>query len=145
MKQHQGQSNAKPKILVVEDDKEDRDIFSYVFTYRTDCCELLFVEDGAKAINLLKSLTSDDLPSLIVLDYNLPGFKGCEIIEQLSQIEKIKPIPKVIYSTYSDQRTIGSCMKAGAKAYFRKSNTMGGVMHDIDHILKYLEGTDRRA
>ena len=85
MKQHQGQSNAKPKILVVEDDNEDRDIFSYVFRYRTDCCELLFVEDGAKAINLLKSLASDDLPSLIVLDYNLPGFKGCEIIEQLSQ------------------------------------------------------------
>ena len=145
MKPHQGKPNPKPKILVVEDDNEDRDIFSYVFKYRTDCCELLFVEDGTKAISLLKSLESEELPSLIVLDYNLPGFKGCEIIEQLSQIEKIKPIPKVIYSTYSDQRTIGSCIKAGAKAYFRKSNTMGGVMHDIDNILEYIPETNRRA
>ena len=144
MKQHQ-QASSKPKVLVVEDDNEDRDIFSYVFKYRTECCELIFVEDGTKAIKLLNSLSRQDLPSLIVLDYNLPGFKGCDIVKQLNQIEKLKPIPKIIYSTHSDQKYISYCLKAGAKAYFKKSNTMGGIMHDIDHILKYMPDNDARA
>jgi len=145
MKQRQQASTSKPKVLVVEDDSEDRDIFSYVFKYRTECCELIFVEDGAKAIQLLSSLSKPELPSLIVLDYNLPGFKGCDIVKQLNQIEKLKPIPKIIYSTYSDQRYISYCIKAGAKAYFKKSNTMGGVMHDIDHILKFMPEDDRQS
>src|SRR5579872_5046489 len=92
----------KPRILVVEDDNDDQDIFRYVFNYRTDCCELQFVEDGDAAIQLLRTLPEPDLPSIIVLDYNLPGYKGCDVIKELSKIEKLKPIPKVIYSTYSD-------------------------------------------
>jgi CheY-like chemotaxis protein len=132
-------SVSKPIILVVEDDIDDKDTFNYVFKYRTDCCQLQFVEDGMKAIQLLKSLQDKDLPSLIVLDYNLPGFKGCEVIYELQKIERVKPIPKVIYSTNIDNKSIQSCMKAGAKAYLQKSNTMGGVMHDIDHLLKFID------
>jgi CheY-like chemotaxis protein len=131
---------SKPKILIVEDDSEDREIFSYVFKYRTDCCELHFVEDGTKAINLLKSLSPEELPALIIVDYNLPGIKGCDTVKQLTQIEKLKSIPKIIYSTYSDEKYIAYCLKAGAKAYFKKSSTMGGVMHDIDSILEYMPG-----
>jgi FOG: CheY-like receiver len=145
MKQRQHPNSSKPKVLVVEDDNEDREIFSYVFKYRTECCDLIFVDDGPKAIKLLSSLSPPELPSLIVLDYNLPGFKGCDIVKQLNQIEKIKSIPKIIYSTHSDQKYISYCIKAGAKAYFKKSNTMGGVMHDIDHILKYMTNDDARA
>ena len=145
MKKHHQATSSKPKILVVEDDNDDRDIFSYVFKYRTECCELMFVEDGAKAIKLLSSLSARDLPALIVLDYNLPGFKGCDIVKQLNQIEKIKPIPKVIYSTNSDEKYKAYCIKAGANAYLKKSNTMGGVMHDIDYILKYMPNNDAVA
>jgi len=140
MKKQLKSLTSKPRILVVEDDTDDRDIFSYVFKYRTDCCELQFVEDGKEAITLLNSLPEKDLPSLIVLDYNLPGFKGCDVIKQLSKSDKIKPIPKIIYSTNADEEIIGTCLKAGANAYFRKSNTMGGVMHDIDKILQYVPG-----
>ena len=140
MKKQRKGLTPKPRILVVEDDIDDRDIFSYVFKYRTDCCELEFVEDGNAAITLLNSLPEKDLPSLIVLDYNLPGFKGCDVIKQLSKSDKIKPIPKIIYSTDADEKIIGTCLKAGAKAYFRKSSTMGGVMHDIDKILQYIPG-----
>ena len=145
MKKHHQAASSKPKILVVEDDNDDRDIFSYVFKYRTECCELVFVEDGVKALKLLSSLSTPELPSLIVLDYNLPGFKGCDIVKQLNQIEKLKPIPKIIYSTNSDQKYISYCLKAGAKAYFKKSNTMGGVMHDIDHMLKFMPNQDAQA
>ena len=142
MTRYQEKNTAKPKILIVEDDIEDRDIFSYVFKYRTDCCELHFVKDGPEAINLLSSLPDEELPSLIVLDYNLPGYKGCDVVKQLTQIVKIKPIPKIIYSTYKDEKYISYCLKAGAKAYFNKSNTMGGVMADIDQILKFIPNVD---
>ena len=145
MKQHKQASTPKPRVLVVEDDSDDRDIFSYVFKYRTKCCDLIFVEDGPKAVKLLSSLKTEELPSLIVLDYNLPGTKGCDIVKQLNEIEKIRDIPKVIYSTYNDEKYKAYCIKAGANAYFKKSNTMGGVMHDIDHMLKFMPDNDARA
>jgi CheY-like chemotaxis protein len=128
----------KPRILVIEDDMEDQEIFSRVFNDKTDCCELLFLEDGAKAVKLLKNLPWNDFPNLIIIDYNLPGFNGCQTIEGLDRIQGVKEIPKVIYSTHTDQKTIDYCLKAGAKAYFRKSNTEIGVMRDIDHILAYI-------
>lgn len=138
-------TTSKPTILVVEDDIDDRDIFSYVFRYRTDCCELQFVDDGTKAIQLLDSLSPEELPALIVLDYNLPGIKGCDTVKQLSKIEKVKLIPKIIYSTYSDEKYVSYCIKAGAKAYIKKSNTMGGIMHDIDNILEFIPDNNLKA
>src|SRR5215207_6278628 len=58
-------------------------------------------------------------PSLILLDLNLPGTDGREVLEQVKSDELLRQIPVVVLTTSVDDRDIKSCYKAGANSYMQ--------------------------
>jgi CheY-like chemotaxis protein len=60
------------------------------------------------------------LPSVILLDLNLPGTDGREVLEQLKQDQSFKEIPIVIFTTSSNPRDIEFCYQNGANGYLIK-------------------------
>jgi len=103
------------KVLLVEDDPDDRDLFLSFFADRKDIGLLPPAANGLELIDYLKAVLLDaDLPDLIVLDQNMPKMNGRQTLEFLKSTPRYARIPAVIYSTYIDTRLIADCKKVGA-------------------------------
>ncbi len=103
-------------ILLVEDDADDRYIMHLAFT------ELNYVEQvkvfncGEDILRYLQALPQSDLyPSLVVLDYNMPGMNGGEVMMRMKMDENLRNIPVAMYST--GMRSLEAKLKEMGAAY----------------------------
>ena len=86
-------------ILLGEDDADDQEMLKEVFASIDTSFILFFVNNGSEILSALGKLRDDQMPCLIVLDYNMPGLNGADILKELSTNERYKNIPKVVWST----------------------------------------------
>lgn len=59
-------------------------------------------------------------PSVILLDLNLPGTDGREVLEQLKQNQSFREIPIVVFTTSSNPKDVEFCYQNGANGYLIK-------------------------
>jgi CheY-like chemotaxis protein len=57
---------------------------------------------------------------LIVLDLNLPGTDGREVLAELKQDKNLKTIPVVIFTTSSNPKDVEGCYQYGVNGYLIK-------------------------
>jgi CheY-like chemotaxis protein len=121
-------------ILLGEDDKDDQEMLSDVFSSIDNSFRLLFVDNGKQVLSALEKLKSDQQPCLIVLDYNMPGMNGAEILQELGNNEHYKSIPKIVWSTSSSEKFKQICLKMGAADYVIKPNNVA----DLEKVARYM-------
>lgn len=125
------------KVLLAEDDSDDRDLFLSFFESRTDIRVLPPHTNGLELIEYLKTVSSDhDLPDLIVLDQNMPKMNGKQTLAYLKSSDRYAKIPAVIYSTYTDTKLIIDCKKLGAQMVAVKPIDEEGYHKMMDDFLK---------
>lgn len=122
------------KLLLAEDDEDDRYLFETFLKDRKDVIFLPPAENGVELLFYLDSISPNLFPQLIILDQNMPKMKGKETLEKLKTDPKYMHIPVVIYSTYTDKDLINECMKAGALLVLTKPFTENGYHWMIDEI-----------
>ncbi|MEO6232717.1 MAG: response regulator [Ferruginibacter sp.] len=110
----------RKKILLAEDDYDDRIFFLEHLNEREDVELMPIAENGVEVLKYLDALKSDDFPDLIILDQNMPMKNGIQTLEDLKSIENFASIPVVIYSTYADNHLIETCMNKGAETVVTK-------------------------
>lgn len=114
-------------ILLGEDDADDQEMLKEVFTSIDTAFVLFFVNNGKEIISALEKLKDDQMPCLIVLDYNMPGLNGADILRELSTNERYKNIPKVVWSTSGSEKFRSICLELGAIDYVIKPNNVVGL------------------
>lgn len=113
------------KVLLADDDADDREIFERVLGKKEDVRLLRSVENGREVINFLDKLrSSDELPHLIILDHNMPMMNGTETLGVIKSTQKYADIDVVIYSTYSDRNLQEKCRALGASMVLAKPSSM---------------------
>ncbi|HET6769150.1 MAG TPA: response regulator [Chitinophagaceae bacterium] len=121
-------------ILLGEDDADDQEMLKDVFTSIDTAFILFFVNNGGEIISALEKLKNDQLPCLIVLDYNMPGLNAADILRELSTNERYKNIPKVVWSTAGSEKFRKLCLELGALDYVMKPNNIT----DLERIARYM-------
>ena len=109
------------KILMVDDDAEDRLLLKDTFDDlgHGDCIH--FEENGEKAIEYLRTCTTEvDLPCLVILDLNMPKLNGKKTLEFIKSESAWKSMTVIIYSTSLNPRERDECMTLGAHSYVVK-------------------------
>lgn len=76
--------------LVIEDNPMVAEIFAYAIQEMGYNVEI--IDDGAKAVTRLETLT----PDLIILDINLPHVSGLKIYEELRSQERTRKIQVIV-------------------------------------------------
>jgi CheY-like chemotaxis protein len=94
-------------VLVADDDPTIRDYLSARCSQAG--LKVAVAEDGLRA--LLKVSKED--PDLLILDLNLPDVEGFRVCERLKD-PKFRPLPVIILTASSDQKTIRRCEELGA-------------------------------
>jgi CheY-like chemotaxis protein len=85
-------------IVYVDDDEDDRELMADVFAAISNFIFITF-PDGASFFEYLEDLPETALPSLVILDINMPTLKGTDILVQLKATDAYKDIPVVMFST----------------------------------------------
>ncbi|MCB1782646.1 MAG: response regulator [Alphaproteobacteria bacterium] len=100
------------EILMVEDNDGDVFLTRRAFEKAKIRNNIVIAQDGEKALSLLRNEDGAEdfiLPDIILLDINLPGKDGKQVLAELKQDENLKRIPIVILtSSQADQDIIKS-------------------------------------
>ncbi len=105
-----------PRILLVDDDEEAR-LFMRTLLEKEDF-EVLEAEHGQKALDILK--TDPDF-SLIILDLQMPGIDGREVLHQIRNSVDTGALPVLIRTGTGSDRVEAELLEAGADDYLDKS------------------------
>jgi two-component system chemotaxis response regulator CheY len=119
-------SNGKVKpphdhiIWIVEDDLDDRSLLQEAFA-DTQIPSIVFIfPDAITALQKLGIARAEELPHIIVSDYNMPMMNGNEFVQALHAHGRYEEIKKVILSTSNYLFDTEKCLQNGAHAYFIK-------------------------
>jgi len=114
-------------IFLAEDDIDDQEFLTEALLGIDNNLEIHVEKSGDKAVGFLKTLSDEELPCLIVLDYNLPLISGHEILKNIQDAERYKSITKVVWSTSNSPYYEKVCLESGAAAYFVKPSDIEGI------------------
>lgn len=110
-----------PDIFYVEDDQDFAFIMKYAVKEVNDGLTVNIVEDGNSAIaELLRYAEEKQRPKLILLDLNLPGISGLDLLKRIKEIPFFKYVPVILFSTSDDQNDVKTSLEIGANAFLTK-------------------------
>jgi PleD family two-component response regulator len=84
----------KPLALLIEDDRDVGTLFQHVLDMAGYRSEIIY--DGIEAMKRLSSLQ----PDVVLLDLQLPGISGIEILQRMRADERMKTIPVIVITAY---------------------------------------------
>ncbi|MDT8406516.1 MAG: response regulator [Methylococcales bacterium] len=125
-----------PPILLVEDDQVDIMIVKRGFRKLNVINELMVVNDGEQALAYLEHALSR-LPSLILLDINMPKMNGRECLKQLKKHPVFKTIPVVMLSSSQERHDVDQCLEMGIVGYILKSVEFADFLTSIQVLKPY--------
>ena len=128
------QESSSKFILLGEDDADDQEMLKEVFASIDASFILFFVNNGDEILSALEKLNDGQMPCLIVLDYNMPGLSGADILRELGTNERYKHIPRIVWSTSASEKFKNLCLELGAADYVIKPNNV----NDLDKIARYM-------
>ncbi len=89
-------------VFYVDDDIDDVQLVDEAFSKYSANIELKTASDGIEAISSLKVMLDGGIqPCLIILDINMPRLDGRETLVRIKQIQGLKNVPVVLFSTSS--------------------------------------------
>ena len=102
-------------IFYVDDDPDDRQLLSRALNSIDNNYIIIEAQDGEEAITTLRQLkTKGTLPSLIVLDINMPKIDGKQTYIAIRSDEALAGIPIIIFSTSNSEMD---------QLFFKRRNT----------------------
>ena len=108
------------KILMIDDDIDDRLIMQEMFAEIGSPNIAHYEESGEKAISYLKALETTELPSVIILDLNMPRLNGTQVLRLLKADDRLKNITVIIFSTSVNHIEKEQTLILGAHSYVVK-------------------------
>lgn len=133
---------SKP-ILIVEDSVPDYLTVVRVFRKLGYENSVYHCENGQEALDFLNHVgdyqdeTEAPRPGVILLDLNMPGTDGREVLKKIKSDEALKSIPVVIFTTSDSERDIRDCYQNGANSYITKPVDLEKLLNVMDVFKSY--------
>lgn len=125
------------KILLIDDDREDAEIFEEALTEADDSAILIYMDDPREALDKLKKMHTE-MPKIIFLDINMPFMTGWDCLQEIKKDGTLQHIPVIMYSTSSNQREAAMAAELGAAAYLTKPNDYNELKSKLKCLLSPL-------
>jgi CheY-like chemotaxis protein len=125
-------SDISGTVLYIEDNLSNYELVEQILALQRPRINMVTNTHGGEAVKL----ANEYLPSLILLDLNLPDIDGLDVLRLLQHDPIAKGIPVVILSANSMQHEIDKLLKAGAKRYLTKPLEVVAFLSVIDEYVK---------
>jgi adenylate cyclase len=129
--------NDPPRILVVDDSEESRDII--VTRLRARGYETSEAADGEQGL----AAASACAPDLILLDVTMPKLDGIEVCRRLKSDRNLPFTPIIILTARTDTKDVVAGLEAGADEYLTKPIDHAALVARVKSVLRLKELHDR--
>lgn len=132
-----------PTVLFIEDSDEDFSAFMRLLAPMGFSYHLRHLWDGDEALDYFYGRggygdrDQNPLPSLVLLDLNLPGIDGREVLRILKEDGQLRRIPITILSTSSNPNDVDDCYQLGASGYLVKSMKLDRLRQTLETYFQY--------
>jgi CheY-like chemotaxis protein len=134
---------AQHPLLLVEDSPEDREATVRAFRKAGMANPIQCCVNGDDALDYLfqRGKYADQAqfprPNLVLLDLNMPGTDGREVLAEVKKSHELKGIPVIVLTTSTDDRDIEACYNMGANSYVKKPVDLEGFMRSVQRLKDY--------
>ena len=133
-------------ILLIEDDIDDIELLEEALNGNNVKYKLEVVMEGDMVYSHIS--TSQNLPEIIILDFNLPKVHGRDVLKQIKSSEKFNKIPLVVLTTSSSKEDVEYAYSLGANKFITKPTTLEEFNQAISIIVECSQNghkTDKHA
>jgi CheY-like chemotaxis protein len=137
-----------PTLVVVEDDPGHARLIERNLRRAHLPYTLVLLGDGQAALDYLLRARQEQgtrhpfQPYLVLLDLNLPGCPGVEVLARLKSDARTKHIPVIILTTTDERHEIETCYALGCNAYFTKPVAYDQFVEVIQKLGWWLTGIE---
>jgi CheY-like chemotaxis protein len=130
-------------ILIVEDSDEDFEAFSRAMRHLKRSNPVRRFCDGDEMLDYLESVNdrdfsqAEDYPALMLIDLNLPGTDGRDVIREIKKSHCLHHVPTIALTTSSNPRDVQSCYAYGVNSYVLKPMGPQNLIDVVQAIMGY--------
>ncbi|MBA3610323.1 MAG: response regulator [Rubrobacter sp.] len=130
-------------ILMVEDDEDQVALTVRAFKKHGimgELEELVIAHNGGEALDYMMGegahagRDTNEMPEFVLLDMNLPGMNGLEILERLRSDERTSLVPSIIFSSSHEHHDIVEGYRRGANSYVTKPDNYEKFSEAMRHL-----------
>ena len=122
-------------LLLADDDEDDCAFFKDALEELVISVDLITVNDGVQLMNFLLDNLPTNLPDILFLDLNMPRKSGFECLTEIKEIDELKHLPVIIFSTSLDMNIVDLMYKKGAIYYIQKPGEFSKLKKVIENAL----------
>ncbi|HWB93927.1 MAG TPA: response regulator [Puia sp.] len=129
-----------PYLLLVDDDPEDREMLMSAFMEANPAVAIRYASDVHEGLQMLESCPPAELPTVLLIDYQMPGLNGLDLLQTLQANPAYREITKVMWSTSQRSKDMEDCKRCGASFYLIKPSTsadLDKVIHQLTAVFEF--------
>ncbi len=122
-------------IFVAEDDEDDQFLLRTAFASTGVACDLVFFANGEELINQLAE--SEQRPTLVLLDLNMPIMDGFQTLTHLRNQEAYRTMPVLVLTTSSQREDVTRAYSLGANSFITKPHQYADLTRAVQELQQF--------
>ena len=134
-------------ILIVEDDHAAYVLLELGFNEIGGSFRVYRVENGWEALYFLhRSAPYTDVPrpDLILLDLNMPGLNGFDVLHAMKDHAELSAIPVVVLTSSRSSRDREKSLELGARAFVTKASDIDEFLNSLRDVCSFVGTSETR-
>lgn len=130
----------RPTVLLVEDSPTDAELVLIAIQQARSDVAVEVVNSGEAALRYLYrdgEHVDAPTPALVLLDFNLPGRSGIEVLELVKSDEALRSIPIVMFSNSNAGSDVATAYRHHANAYLLKPMEYADIKESLTALLAF--------
>lgn len=131
---------ATPLLILVDDDAVDQEVFRRALAAEAVVADLTVIGSGRDAATRIKQALAAKgaaRGALVLLDLNMPGANGFEVLSALRSDPAAQLVPVVILTTSADINDIARAYSTGANSFIVKPAAFQELRRAVRVIIDY--------
>jgi len=130
-------------VLLIEDNVNDERLTLRALRKNNVMNEIVVAVDGQEALDYLygngkyQGRNTSDLPALIILDLNLPGVSGMDVLKTIRSDKSTSGTPVVVLTAIQDPSAVDAAYRMGANSFIVKPTDHAEFTDMVLHIGMY--------
>jgi CheY-like chemotaxis protein len=125
------------RVLIVDDDPDNVGVLELVLEFHNATTRV--AASGQECLDILQA---EESPTLLLVDIQMPGMTGYELLERIRSNEAWRDLPVVAVTAHAMSGDADRIMRAGFDGYLSKPVDVASLVDDLRSILEASETHD---